>query len=157
MFLTFGKILPTKGFRRLRTHWARMISKDIDKHSNIQRGAYISGDGSNLKIGRHSAIGINCKISSNCYIGMGTTMGPECIILTQNHKWDNHSHRLDGYECKPVVIGEKCWIGTRVIILPGTKIGKRCIIGAGSVVPDKEYPDYSLIAGNPAVVKKSLL
>lgn len=157
MFLTLGKILPTKGLRRLRTHWARMISKNIDKQANIQRGAFIAGDGSNLIIGYHGAIGKNCKIGSNCTIGAGTIMGPECIILTQNHKWDEDAHRLVGYESKPVIIGEKCWIGTRTIILPGAKIGNHCIIGAGSVVPNKEYPDYSLIAGNPAIVKKSLL
>ena len=157
MFLTFGKILPTKGLRRLRTHWARMISKNVDKHANIQRGAFIAGNGDGLVIGSHAAIGINCKVGSNCSIGKGTMMGPECIILTQNHKWDEKTNKLVGYESKPVAIGEKCWIGTRVIILPGAKIGNHCIIGAGSVVPNKEYPDYSLIAGNPAVVKKSLL
>ena len=157
MFLTLGKILPSKGFRRLRTHWARMLSKDVDKKANIQRGAYIAGDGTGLHVGYHAAIGINCKIGSNCSIGAGTMMGPECIILTQNHKFEKSDHALHGFETKPVVIGEKCWIGTRVIILPGAKIGNHCIVGAGSVVPAKEYPDYSLIAGNPAIVKKNLL
>lgn len=156
-FFILAKFLALKGFGRLRTHWARMLSKSIDKHANIQSGAFISGDRNNLAIGYYAAIGINCKIGSNCAIGKGTIMGPECIILTPNHKCDEKVKGLVGYETKHVIIGEKCWIGTRVIILPGAKIGKRCIIGAGSVVPDKEYPDYSLIAGNPAVVKKSLL
>ena len=56
-------------------------------------------------------------------------------------------------EYKPVYIGDDCWIGRRVIILPGVKIGKGCIIGAGAVVT-KSFPDYSIIAGNPAVIKK---
>lgn len=40
------------------------------------------------------------------------------------------------------------------IFLPGAKIGNNCIVAAGSVVPNKSYPDYSLIVGNPAQVKK---
>lgn len=156
MLATFDKILPNRGFRKLRTHWARMISKYIDKKANVCRGAVITGDGSNLYIGSNAAIGIRCRVGSNCHIGQGTMMGPDCIILTQNHKYNFDKQKIAGFETKPVFVGEKCWIGTRVIILPGAKIGDHCIIGAGSV-PNKEYPDYSLIVGNPAIVKRSLL
>lgn len=56
-------------------------------------------------------------------------------------------------ESKPVSIGDGCWIGEKVCILPGVTIGKKCIIGAGSVVI-KSIPDYSIAAGNPAKVIK---
>ena len=62
---------------------------------------------------------------------------------------------LKGYEVKPVFIGENCWIGIRAIILPGAKIGNHCIVDAGSVLSNKEYPDSPLIAGNPAKVIKT--
>ncbi len=53
-----------------------------------------------------------------------------------------------------VKIGEGCWLGENVLVLPGKKIGKKCIIGAGAVV-SHDIPDYSLAVGNPArVVKK---
>lgn len=48
-----------------------------------------------------------------------------------------------------------CWIGGGAIICPGVKIGNRCIIAAGSVVT-RDVPDDSLVAGNPAVIKKKL-
>lgn len=156
MLSSFGKILPNKGFRKLRTHWARFISSNINKYANICKGSYIFGDGYNLYIGSHAAVGFNCRVSSNLTIGEGTMMGPDCLILTQNHKYHHDRKCIDGYETKPVFIGEKCWIGARVIILPGAKIGNHCIIGAGAVVPGKEFPDYSLIAGNPAHVMKKL-
>jgi len=52
-------------------------------------------------------------------------------------------------------IGDLTFIGTGAIILPGVKIGNNCIIAAGSVVT-KDVPDYSLVAGVPAVFKKEL-
>lgn len=52
-----------------------------------------------------------------------------------------------------VEIGEYCWIGEKVMILPGVTIGDWCIIGAGSVV-NKSIPSYSIAAGNPAKVIK---
>lgn len=45
------------------------------------------------------------------------------------------------------------WIGRRVIILPGVKIGDGCVIGAGAVV-SKDTPPYSVVVGNPARVVK---
>ncbi|RDU58323.1 DapH/DapD/GlmU-related protein [Helicobacter sp. MIT 99-5507] len=52
------------------------------------------------------------------------------------------------------IIGDDCWIGLNAIILSGSKIGKGCVIGAGSVVRG-EFEPYSVIIGNPAIqVKK---
>ena len=56
-------------------------------------------------------------------------------------------------EYKPVVISDDVWIGARVTILPGAKIGKGVIVGAGAVVTG-EIPDYAVIGGVPARVIK---
>jgi acetyltransferase-like isoleucine patch superfamily enzyme len=53
-----------------------------------------------------------------------------------------------------VRIEKGCWIGEKVIILPGVNIGERSIIGAGSVVT-KSIPAYSIAVGNPARVIKT--
>ncbi|QGG80631.1 acetyltransferase [Litorivicinus lipolyticus] len=54
----------------------------------------------------------------------------------------------------PVRIGDNCWIGEKVAILPGVTIGKGTIIGAGSVVTNP-IPEYVIAVGNPArVIKK---
>lgn len=88
--------------------------------------------------------------------GDNVMMAPDCIIYVRNHE----SSRLDIPMCeqgsteeRPVVIGNDVWIGGRVIILPGVKIGDGAIIGAGSVVT-KDVSEYDVVAGNPARVIK---
>lgn len=52
-------------------------------------------------------------------------------------------------EYSEVIIGNDVWIGARVIILDGIRIGDGAIIGAGSVVT-KDIPDYAIVGGVPA-------
>ena len=83
-------------------------------------------------------------------------MGPDVIIPTSEH---NHTRtditiRSQGsLPTKGVEIGNDVWIGTRVIILPGVKIGDSSIIGAGAVVT-KDVPSYTIVGGNPAKILK---
>lgn len=54
-------------------------------------------------------------------------------------------------ELKPVVIEEDVWIGTHALVLPGVRIGRGSIIGAGAVVTS-DLPPYSVAVGSPARV-----
>lgn len=60
-----------------------------------------------------------------------------------------------GYETdEPVIIGNDVWIGSRVTILPGARIGNGSIVGASAVV-SKNVPEYCIVGGVPAkVIKK---
>ena len=104
------------------------------------------------------AVGVNCLIGPKAKIGKSVMMAPECLIYTRNHKFDKTLKKYEGYtEVKPVIIGDNTWLGARCIILPGTKIGKGCTIGAAKLVVTKDVPDYSVAAGNPAKVVKKLI
>ena len=67
------------------------------------------------------------------------------------------SHDVDTFQSLPnqeVIIGPGCWIGARVTILGGVKIGKGCVIGACSLVRS-DIPDWSIAVGIPArVIRK---
>lgn len=52
---------------------------------------------------------------------------------------------------REIYVDENVFIGMNTIILPGTRIGKNVIVGAGSVVRGR-IPDNSIVAGNPAII-----
>lgn len=98
----------------------------------INHSAYLM-DGGGITIGHHCFIGPNC--------GMYTAIHP---MLAEE--------RNQGLEkALPIVIGDNCWIGADVTILPGVTIGSNTIIGAKSVVT-KDIPDHVLALGNPCRV-----
>jgi len=87
-------------------------------------------------------------------IGAHTLVAPGVHIYTAGHPLDVKD-RIEWEVCKPVVIGEYCWIGGHSTICPGVTIGDRSVIGAGAVVT-KDIPADSLAVGNPAKVIRRL-
>lgn len=109
-------------------------------------------DGKQIRLGYNSGLGKNCEINGPVEIGDNLMMGPDVIIYTENHEFsrkDIPMNQQGGSGVKKVKIGNDVWIGARVIILPGVKIGDGAIVGAGSVVT-KSVPSYAIVAGNPA-------
>ncbi|UCF06861.1 MAG: acyltransferase [bacterium] len=63
--------------------------------------------------------------------------------------------QLGGTVFNRVVIKRGAYIGVNAIILPGVTVGEGAIVGAGSVVT-KDVPPYTIVAGNPARVTKTI-
>lgn len=83
----------------------------------------------------------------NIKIGKGTWIGPGVGLITQNHDLYN----LDKVKApKPIIIGEKCWIGMNSVIMPGVILGNHTVVGALSIVTHSFPEGNCLIAGNPA-------
>ena len=79
-------------------------------------------------------------------------IGENLIALSQNHAFDDTKRpmREQGWQVdQPIVIEDDVWIGARVIVLPGVRIGTGSIIGAGSVVT-KDVPRFAIVGGVPA-------
>ena len=109
-------------------------------------GSYIR-IGSNVGIGEFASLGGagGLEIGDDCIIGQYFSCHPE------NHNYSNLEQpiRLQGVERKGISVGSNCWIGSKVTILDGVRIGEGCVIGAGTVVT-KSFPPNSIIAGVPA-------
>ena len=87
-------------------------------------------------------------------IGRRTLIAPGVHIYTAGHPLD--ADERDEWEyCKPVTIGERCWIGGHSTICPGVTIGDRSVIAAGAVVAH-DIPADCLAAGVPARVIRKL-
>lgn len=151
MPLSFSKY--SFGSRKLRAFCGKLILDKCGENVNIEKGASF---GEHVSLGDNSGIGVNATISNYVTIGKNVMMGPDCLVYTSNHKFDNIEIPMcqQGFsEPKPVVIGDDVWIGARVIILPGVKIGQGSVIGAGSVVT-KDVEEYTVVGGNPARLLK---
>lgn len=113
--------------------------------------------GHGIRLGKNVFINMNCTFLDGAYITIGdyTLIGPNVQIYTPQHPRNYLERRIPQEYAYPVTIGQDCWIGGGAIICPGVIIGNKCIVAAGSVVT-QNVPDDSLVAGNPAVVKKKL-
>ncbi len=106
----------------------------------------------------NSVIGRYCSIGPNCVIGYGDHITDKCStspIVYLNHDTlseDEINERLLMLK-KKVEIKNDVWVGANVFIKNGVTIGNGAIIGAGAVVL-QDVPDYSVVVGVPAKIKK---
>ncbi|MEU3164889.1 acyltransferase [Streptosporangium sp. NPDC006930] len=137
---------------------------EIGDHTLIgERVSISAGMGPGVDLGPDSIV----RIGGSCSIGRGTHIvghqsidigddvftGPYVYITDQNHVYDDPEAPIGRQwpRNNPVSIGSGSWLGTGAIILPGTRIGRQCVVAGGAVVRG-EFPDHSVIAGIPAKV-----
>jgi acetyltransferase-like isoleucine patch superfamily enzyme len=114
--------------------------------------------------GEGISLGDRVGIGEFAYLGGGggLTIGADCIVgqyfscHPENHNYSDPETliRLQGVSRKGIQIGNGCWIGSKVTILDGAKVGNHCVIAAGAVVAGV-FPDHSVIGGVPARILKS--
>ncbi len=91
-------------------------------------------------------------------IGSRVLFGSNVMVIDSDEhplEPENRRYSEDGIEAAPVVIEDDTFLGAGAIVLKGVTIGKGSVVGAGSVVT-RNVPPYSIVAGNPAQVVKTL-
>ena len=129
-----------------------LLEDTLDETSAILAPARIDL-GKRLKIGKHVFINHSLTMMSigGVTIDEGTIIGPNVIIVTDNHDLQNRMV----LRCRPVHIGKNVWIGAGASVMPGVTVGDNAVIAGGAVVIKDVEPD-TVVGGNPAKVIKRL-
>ena len=108
----------------------------------IAHGAYIN---------RYTILDAHERIS----IGRDVMIGPHCFITDGDHGIAaGASVKSQPMTARPVIIEDEAWLGAHVTVLPGVRIGRGAVIGAGSVVT-RDVPAGAIAVGSPARVRRS--
>jgi len=85
-------------------------------------------------------------------IGVNVRIGPGVKLISANHNiYDYDIHEKQS----PIIIGNNCWLGANIVILPGVKLGEHTIVAAGAVVTESFQTGDCIIGGVPArIIKK---
>jgi maltose O-acetyltransferase len=128
----------------------------IGQNSVIEPPFYCSY-GQNIHIGDHVFLNVLCTIldCNTVHIGHHVMIGPAVQIYTATHHLQAEA-RIQGWEvAKPIAIEDNVWIGGGAILLPGVRIGRNAVVGAGAVVT-RSVPADTIVAGNPARVTREI-
>jgi acetyltransferase-like isoleucine patch superfamily enzyme len=113
----------------------------VNGNPEIEKGVYIGGLSIVNAKGAHVFIGEACDIASFVSINCADSH-KRCIGLT------------DKVERKDIIIEHHVFIGSHCVIKGGVHIGHHSVIAAGTIVDSITIPPYSLVCGNPMVVKE---
>jgi carbonic anhydrase/acetyltransferase-like protein (isoleucine patch superfamily) len=115
---------------------------ELGDNTSVWFGVVIRGDNETIRVGANSNIQDLSVLHSDA--GKPLTIGDNVTV----------GHQVMLHGC---TIGDNTLVGIQAVVLNDARIGRNCIVGAGSVVTEgKEFPDNSLILGAPAKVVRTL-
>jgi acetyltransferase-like isoleucine patch superfamily enzyme len=150
-FVSWAKrILTSKMLMENNKRRKKLISKGAIIADTAEIGVTnIGGKKSNLTVGEFSFIGkVEIALHDKVSIGDFVCINDGAILLSASH---DVSDPLWRHKKRPIQIDDYAWIATNAILLPGVKIGRGAVVGAGAVV-SKDVADYCIVIGNPAKV-----
>lgn len=124
--------------------------------SIIEDFATINNGVGHVIIGQNTIIGIGCVIIGPVNVGNDVMLAQNIVVSGLNHGYVDVkiATSKQAVTCKEIIIEDEVWIGANSVITAGVRLGRHCVIGAGSVVT-KDVPEFSVAVGNPAkVIKK---
>jgi acetyltransferase-like isoleucine patch superfamily enzyme len=150
-----GILCTTRGIPRIDANGEIILGNRVKIWSHIHKTQLSAGGKGKLIIGDNTFINVGTIISAHFQIKIGKNVqiAPGVIMM------DSDFHGVEDRDAEviptPIEIGDNVWLATRVVVLKGVTIGEGSTIATGAVVT-KDIPPYSLAAGIPAKVIKSL-
>lgn len=163
------KVAPAATIEYRKIHGKLGCCFSIDEMSIIEGEICFDKENAKVNVGARTFIGASKLIcAEHITIGDDVLISWGCTISDHNSHsllwqersqdvilWRNGAKDWSNVLCSPVILADKCWIGFNTIILKGVTVGEGAIVGAGSVVT-KDVPPYTLVAGNPAKIIRTL-
>jgi acetyltransferase-like isoleucine patch superfamily enzyme len=111
-----------------------------------------------ITIGDRCTLGKGIGIVGHERIEIGDDIwtGHYVYVTDQNHGYEDLELPIGTQMWKndPVTIGDGSWLGHGAVVLPGSRLGRHVVVGAGAVVAGLHAPDFCVVAGVPARVVK---
>lgn len=116
-----------------------------------------AGIPSRVRIGAHCFLNseIFLDTAASICIGDHVAIGHHTIVITTSHRIGGAQCRADLRKTAPVIIEDGAWIGARVTLLPGVRVGAGAVVASGAVVTRDVLPN-TLVGGVPARVIRDL-
>ena len=150
-----GCILDARGSRGVRL----ADRSKLGRRGIISTTSHLSRYGVGLDLGPGSGISdyFHIGASGGVTIGRNVIAGPFLTIHSQEHLFEDPSLPIkeQGTRESEVIIGDDCWLGSRVTLLAGAKLGNRTVVASGAVVRG-EHPPGVVLAGVPARVVRQI-
>lgn len=129
--------------------YRHILMAKIDRNAIVYYGAELLAP-EKLDIGEGSIIGDCARLHARYGIAMGrnVNLSTGVWICSGQHDYNSPTFSTEG-KCGKVTIGDRAWIGSRVIILPGVTIGEGAVVASGAIVT-KDVEPYTLVGGVPA-------
>lgn len=137
--------------------YMKKVFAECGDNCYIEPPFHANWGGAHLHFGSGIYANFNLTVvdDGHIYVGNQVMFGPNVTIATAGHPLDPEL-RAKGYQFnKDVRIGDNCWIGAGVVIMPGITIGKNVMVGAGSIVT-RDLPDNVIAVGNPCRVLREI-
>lgn len=151
----FNQTRPSQG--SLRNELLADMFASFGENSYIEPPLRANWGGKHVHMGKGVYANFNFTLVDDTYIYIGDhcMFGPNVTLATAGHPLDA-SLRCAAYQYNmPVKIGNNCWLGAGVVVLPGVTIGDNVVIGAGSIVT-KDIPSNVLAFGNPCQIYREI-
>lgn len=149
-------LLPDDPFSsRLRAFIYSPLSFRFGRAPTIKGGCRINGFG--LKVGDRVFINRTCyfDLSAPVVLGDDVVVGHHTMFVTANHEIGPSQRRAGRVAPAPIVVEDGAWIGASSFIMPGVRIGRGAVVGAGSIVT-RDVPADCVVVGSPARAVRKL-